>query len=155
MRLREILRVKGHHVHTIAPDATSEDVVDELVRHNVGSLIVFCNQGSEGETMVGIVTERDVLRSQAQNRDSHSRLLVQEIMTSDPVTTAPDTHLHEAMWLMTSRRIRHLPVVEEGKLLGIISIGDIVKAHHDLLEMENHYMKSYIQGEGADVGTPT
>jgi len=143
MRLREILRVKGREVHAIAPDATVDEVVQELVRHNVGSLIVAA-PGND-ESMVGIVTERDILRSQAQDRTLHVGLLVRDVMTSDPVTASPDTHLHEAMWLMTNRRIRHLPVVDEGKLIGIISIGDIVKAHHDMLELENHYMKSYIQ----------
>jgi CBS domain-containing protein len=154
MIVQDILRVKGTEVHTIRPDATLEDVVLELVRYNVGSLVVMETSSEAPEPrMVGIITERDILRAQAAHQASLDQLKVENVMSTDLVTALLGDELQEVMRLMTEHRIRHLPVVGEGRLRGVISIGDIVKAHHDQLEMENHYMRSYIQGEGAELGT--
>ena len=153
MFVSNILRTKGTEVHCTSPTATADDVVQDLVKYKVGSLVVF-EQDDDGEVhMVGIITERDLLRAQAAHRKPLEQLLVREVMSTQVITTSLQETLQEAMRLMTNHRIRHLPVMNQDQLLGIISIGDIVKAHHDELEMENHYMKSYIQGEGADVGT--
>jgi len=153
MFVSNILRTKGTDIHSTVPDATADDVVQDLVKYNVGSLIVL-EQDEDGESqMVGIITERDMLRAQAAHRKPLEQLLVREVMSTEVLTTSLEDSLQDAMRLMTNHRIRHLPVMNHGQLLGIISIGDIIKAHHDELEMENHYMKSYIQGEGADVGT--
>ncbi len=150
MFVSNILRTKGTEIYTIGPDATADDVVMELVKYNVGSLIV-CEGDSE---IMGIITERDILRAQAAHRKPLEQLRVREVMSLDVITASLEDTLRSAMRIMTEHRIRHLPVMDEARLLGIISIGDIVKAHHDELEMENHCMKSYIQGEGADVGMP-
>jgi signal-transduction protein with cAMP-binding, CBS, and nucleotidyltransferase domain len=75
-------------------------------------------------------------------------------MSQRLITAAPSDPIERAMWLMTNHRVRHLPILLEEELYGIVSIGDIVKAHHDELELENHYMRSYIQGEGAARATP-
>ncbi len=154
MTLRDILRVKGTDVHTISPDATLDDVVQELVRYNVGSLVV-CERASDDDepTMIGIITERDILRAQAAHKAPLEELYVAGTMSKNLITAKPDDRIEHAMGLMTKNRVRHLPIVVKGKLYGMISIGDVVKSHHDQLEMENHYMKSYIQGEGAEVGT--
>jgi CBS domain-containing protein len=155
MRLQEILMAKGTEVHTIGPAASLDDVVQELVRYNIGSLIV-CEPASKGTDVriLGIITERDILRAQAAHRAPLEKLTVASVMSTRLVTAAPEDHILEAMRLMTHYRIRHLPIVVGEQLFGVISIGDIVKAHHDELEMENHYMKSYIQGESGEIATP-
>jgi len=153
MFVSSVLRTKGTKIHTIAPEATADDVIQELVKYNVGSLVVMETRDGES-SMIGIITERDVLRAQAAHRAPLERLLVRQVMSTHVIRTSLENTLQDAMRLMTTHRIRHLPVMDEGRLIGIISIGDIVKAHHDELEMENHHMKSYIQGEGADVGVP-
>lgn len=140
MLVRDILSDKGKLVHTCSPDDSLADVVDLLVGHNIGSLVVL----EEGE-MVGIITERDILRASAATRGPLEFLTVRERMTRCPVVAAPQHDVSDVMCVMTERRIRHLPVVEGGRLVGIISIGDTVKAQHDELCRENHYLKSYIQ----------
>jgi CBS domain-containing protein len=140
MHLREILGVKGRMVHTCAPGDALIDVVDLLVGHNIGSLVV-CENGD----MVGIITERDILRASAATRGPLESVKVRDRMTRCPIVAALHDELAEVMGVMTQHRIRHLPVVEHGKLVGIISIGDLVKAQHDELSRENHYLKSYIQ----------
>ena len=154
MIVQDILHVKGTKVHTIGPNATLEDVVLELVRYNVGSLVVMeiTSQATE-PIMVGIITERDILRVQATHKGPLDQLVVRSAMSTDLITALPGDRLEDAMGLMTAHRVRHLPVVGEGRLRGMISIGDLVKAHHDQLEMENHYMRDYIQGQGTGVGT--
>ena len=140
MNLREILSVKGRAVHTIGPRATLADVVQKLVELNCGSLVVC-----DGDAMVGIITERDLLRTMAARTNPLSDIVVEERMTREALTAVPEDEVEEVMGLMTRHRIRHLPVLEDGKLAGIISIGDVVKAHHDRLCMENEYLMHYIQ----------
>ena len=140
MLLSEILGAKGRMVHTCTPEDTLADVVDLMVGHNIGSLVVL----KEG-AMVGIITERDILRASAATRGSLEHTQVHERMTRCPIVASPNDDLPDVMGVMTERRIRHLPVVEQGQLVGIISIGDLVKAQHDELCRENHYLKSYIQ----------
>lgn len=140
MLVREILAHKGQVVHTCSPDDSLAEVVDLLVGHNIGSLVVM-----DGEEMVGIITERDILRACAATRGSLEMLRVRERMTRCPIVASPEDEVADVMCIMTERRIRHLPVVSGGRLVGIISIGDTVKAQHDELCRENHYLKSYIQ----------
>ena len=140
MLLSEILGSKGRMVHTCSPDDALADVVDLMVGHNIGSLVVLA-----GGEMVGIITERDILRASAATRGTLDSVKVHERMTRCPIVASPRDDLTDVMGVMTERRIRHLPVVERGQLVGIISIGDLVKAQHDELCRENHYLKSYIQ----------
>jgi CBS domain-containing protein len=140
MLVRDILSDKGKLVHTCEPDDSLADVVDLLVGHNIGSLVVL----HDGE-MVGIITERDILRACAATRGPLEFLKVRERMTRCPVVASPHDEVADVMCLMTERRIRHVPVVERGQLVGLISIGDTVKAQHDELCRENYYLKSYIQ----------
>ncbi len=139
MTLQDILRVKGSAVHAIEPDATLEDVVQRLVRHNCGSLVV-CERGK----LVGIITERDILKTCAAHRGSLDRLHVRDVMSTELVTATPENSVEDTMGLMTNYRMRHLPVLSEDKLVGLVSIGDVVKAQHDSLSLENHYLKAYI-----------
>ena len=145
MKLRDILGVKGSKVHSISPDATLQDAVDCLVEHRVGSLIVR-REGGDENNLLGIVTERDILHACSAGRRSLVETLVREAMTAELITGSPDDDLSHVMGLMTTRRIRHLPVLAEGRLVGMISIGDVVKAQHDRLVLENRLLKDYING---------
>jgi len=147
MKLQEILRVKGSGVHTIHPQATLDEVVQKLVNCKCGSLVVreAANAGGRPGEMVGIISERDILRAIAARRGSLDELLTADAMTRDVITGSPDDSIEDTMGLMTDRRIRHLPIFDGGELAGMISIGDVVKAHHDQVALENHYLKSYIQ----------
>ncbi|HEY6563013.1 MAG TPA: CBS domain-containing protein [Pirellulaceae bacterium] len=138
--MQQILRVKGHLVHSIGPEASLADVVQSLVAKNCGSLMVRAQ-----DAVVGIITERDILRACAEDSRPLSQILVHERMTRDLVVAGPDSHVSEIMGLMTERRIRHLPIMDGPHLLGMISIGDVVKAQHDHLTLENHYLKEYLQ----------
>lgn len=146
MMLQEILRRKGSKVHAIGPDATLDLVVHKLIDNNCGSLVV-CERPDDCESpgvLLGIITERDILRACASRRGSLDQLRVAETMSRELVTASPTDSIDDIMGLMTERRIRHLPIMVDGKLAGIISIGDVVKAHHDEVALENHYLKSYI-----------
>lgn len=140
MILRDILNVKGRHVLSISPDATLAQAVEKLVENRCGALVVC-----EGEEMVGIVSERDILRTLSEVANSLEEVTVKARMTSKVVTGTPEDNVNDTMGLLTNNRIRHLPVLEDGKLAGVISIGDVVKAQHDRLTMENHYLMNYIQ----------
>ena len=140
MHVRDVLAGKSSLVHTCTPEDTLADVADLLVGHNIGSLIVM-----QDDEMVGIITERDILRACAATRGPLEFLKVSERMTRCPVAASPNDEVADIMCIMTERRIRHVPVVERGHLVGIVSIGDTVKAQHDELCRENHYLKSYIQ----------
>lgn len=147
MTLLEILRSKGNEVHSISPGATLEEVAETLVRHNVGSLVV-CEPATRNRPgrMVGIITERDILRACASHRAPLASQRVEDAMTCNVITASPEDCVEEAMGLLIDRRIRHLPIIDNEQLIGMISIGDVVKAQHDALSLENHYLKSYIHG---------
>jgi CBS domain-containing protein len=122
-RVADILRSKGTEVHGVSPTATVHDAVVRMVDANVGSLLVV-----EDGSVIGIVTERDYLRQVALPERRPSTVEVREIMSAPVVAVTSDSSIEECMHLMTERRLRHLPVVDEGSLVGIVSIGDLVKA---------------------------
>ena len=140
MKLQEILRVKGTGVHKIGPEASLAEVVQRLVEYGCGSLLVC-----DGDRMVGIITERDILRACAAKAAPLEEIQVTVHMTVEVVTGSPGDDVSDIMGLMTSKRIRHLPIMEDAKLAGMISIGDVVKAQHAHLSVENQYLKEYIQ----------
>lgn len=141
MHLQEILANKGAEVHSICPDSTLADVVDRLVEKNCGSLVVL-----KDDNMVGIITERDILRACAAKKGALDSLKVSDHMTADVVTGKANATVSWTMALLTEKRIRHLPLLnEEGKLAGMISIGDVVKAQAAAVLTENEMLKNYIQ----------
>lgn len=148
MKLHEILSAKGSAVLRISPEATLQDVVQLLVEHRVGSLLVCRSDSAGGEQLVGIVTERDILHASVAGHRALAEVKVFEAMSTALATGTPDDEVEDVMGLMTTRRIRHLPVMSEGRLAGIISIGDMVKAQYDRLAMENRFMKDYIGSQG-------
>ncbi len=147
MKLQDILADKGYTVYSIAPRATLAEAAQTLVEHKVGSLLVFQEGDAAEERPAGIITERDILYSCAADNLPLETTRVADIMTAELITGSPDDAVESVMGLMTSKRIRHLPVLSEGKLVGIVSIGDIVKAQHSRLAMENRFMKDYIRGD--------
>lgn len=142
MTLQDILRIKGSDVYSIGPDATLADVVKSLMAHRCGSLVVL---DSEDGTLLGIITERDILRACADNRAPLAELSVSDYMTTDLIRGTSTDSVEDTMGVMTEHRVRHLPVVDDNRLVGLISIGDVVKSHHHQCVVENHYLKSYIQ----------
>lgn len=140
MLVRDILLDKGREVFSCTPENTLAEVVDLLVARNCGSLVV-CEQ----DRMVGIITERDILQAVAQTHCMLDTARTRDHMSGTPVTASLDEDIGETMGVMTKRRIRHLPVLEGERLVGVISIGDVVKAQHAELCRENHYLKHYIQ----------
>ncbi|MCA9265603.1 MAG: CBS domain-containing protein, partial [Planctomycetales bacterium] len=139
MKVHEIIKCKGSEVHTIDPQSPVSEVVQLLVKYNCGSLVV-----TSGDKMVGIITERDILKTCAFEDRTLDDVRVEDRMTQDVITGSPDEEVSEVMGLMTRHRIRHLPILDMGQLCGLISIGDVVKAQHDHLSLENHYLKSYL-----------
>jgi CBS domain-containing protein len=139
MRINDVLRGKPEGVITIPPDATVRDLLSLLARHNVGALIV----SSDGTSVDGIVSERDIVRRLNEN-DAVLDGPVSTIMTTQVHTCEPDSSLDALMGLMTEQRIRHVPVVSEGRLTGIISIGDVVKNRMAELEFERDQLDNYV-----------
>lgn len=140
-KIAHVLAAKGSQVHTIRPTDTVFDAVKKMVENNSGSLIV-----TEGDAIHGIITERDYLRNIVLAGRTSKTTQVREIMTSQIVVVKPDTPVEEAMAIMTDRRIRHLPVVDQGKLGGIVSIGDLVKQISQDRKFEVQYLTDYITG---------
>lgn len=141
-RVAEILAGKPGPVHTLSAEASVYDAVQRMVEHNIGSLVVL----EDGE-IAGIFTERDFLRRVSVPERPTRTTPLREVMTARLVCVDPDTTIHDCMAMMTRARIRHLPVVRGTELVGVISIGDLVKYLADEREVELHYLTEYIKGE--------
>ena len=141
MKLRDILRTKGSDVIQIAPDQPVLDAVRVLSDHRIGCLVVT----RDGEIR-GVVSERDIMNLVASEPDSLDDALVSDIMTTDVIVAVPEDDLDYVMNIMTNNKIRHLPIVDEGRLAGIVSIGDVVNEVRRRVEAENRHLKDYIQG---------
>jgi CBS domain-containing protein len=140
MRINEVLAGKAmKDVITIRPDATVRELIQALADHNVGALVV----SNDGETVEGIVSERDVVR-RLNDHDGVLTSAVSEIMTRDVRTCTGDNSVNELMQIMTEGRFRHLPVLADGKLAGIVSIGDVVKHRMSELEFERDQLDTYV-----------
>lgn len=126
MKVSTILAKKGNKLITIAPEQSVKEAVALFAQHNIGAVVVL----DAADALVGIVSERDVVR-QLNHRDDLLSQPVKELMTARVITCVPQDDLMSVASVMTERRFRHLPVVEKGKLLGIISIGDVLKAQRD------------------------
>jgi CBS domain-containing protein len=139
MKIREILQQKGHEVVTIEEDDSVLDAVRTLVRHDIGGLLI-----TEDEHPKGIITERDILRLTARSPRALGATAVGAVMTRDLLVAEPDDELQEMMGVMTDHRIRHLPVVEDDRVCGIVSIGDLLNACRLIAEEENSHLRRYI-----------
>ena len=140
MTIASILRNKGHEVVSIGPAARIAEAVALLAEHRIGALPVL-----DGGQVAGIFSERDVLHEVARIGAAALDGTVRQAMTAPAVTAASATSVIAALALMTRRRIRHLPVVDDGALVGFVSIGDLVKYRIDRIEADAEAMRSYIQ----------
>lgn len=142
-RVADILAAKGGTVHRIDPDTSAYDAIAAMVANGVGSLLV-----TEGEGIAGIFTERDYLRRVLlKDRDGRTTP-VRDVMTPRIVCVEPSRTLEDCMATMTQQRFRHLPVVDAGRLVGVISIGDLIKHLSLEREVEIRYLTEYIHGRG-------
>ena len=138
---QDILRFKGKTVHAVRPDDTVLAALGVMAEHDIGAVLVV-----EGDQLLGILTERDYARKVALMGRASRDSPVRAIMTANVVVIPPSLTVEECMGLMTERRCRHLPVVENGRVIGLVSIGDLVKATIDEQEFTINQLKSYIAG---------
>lgn len=138
----DVLKRKGRDVWTVSSDSTVYDALQEMADKNVGALMVI-----DGENLVGVFSERDYARKIILHGKASRDTLVKEIMSSEVFWVGPEQTIAGCMQLMTDKRIRHLPVLDEGRLVGVISIGDVVKAIISEQEFAIQQLEQYIIGE--------
>jgi CBS domain-containing protein len=139
MRIADVLRTKGDAVATITPQTSIGGLLNELALHNIGAMVVVSTDG-----VVGIVSERDVVRSLHEHGADLLRRPVSDIMSTRVATCAPTDSVDSLSALMTRNRVRHVPVIDAGRLAGIVSIGDVVKTRMEQLEAEHDQLQAYI-----------
>lgn len=139
--VRQLLHEKGHAVWSIHPDATVFEALEEMAARNVGSLAVV-----EDGNIVGIFSERDYARKVILHGHASRELKVRNVMSDELITVGPEQDLSDCMRLMTEHRIRHLPVLEDGRPIGLVSIGDVVKAVMAEQEFLIEQLQDYISG---------
>ncbi len=137
MSVAMILKAKGAHVETTRPDTTVYTVVWDLRAKGIGALVVT----EDGTTVLGLISERDIVRALAEHGTKLLSAPISQLMTAPVVTCAPSESITAVMARMTHHRARHLPVVDRGKLCGIVSIGDVVKHRLDELELEANILR--------------
>lgn len=144
MKVSDLLKNKGSGVYTIESHNTMRQSLVNMIENKVGSLVVIDGEHSP----VGIITERDILRILPSREPSEwLNMAVREFMTEDIIIGVPSDDVEYIMALMTENRIRHVPIMSEGKLVGLISIGDIVKSLLKNVKAENRYLSNYISGK--------
>jgi CBS domain-containing protein len=142
MSVESILRRKGADVATIAPDASVKRAANWLQAKNIGSLVV-----TSGDAVLGLISEREIVHAIARYGETATSMPVSEIMRRGVITVSPSATISHVMSLMTRHRMRHMPVLRDGNLAGIISIGDVVKHRMDDLELENNVLRdAYMAG---------
>lgn len=141
--VKQLLQTKGHNIWTITPDISVYDALKLMAEKNVGALVVL-----EGENLIGIVSERDYARMTILKEDFSMATPVSEIMTRKVIGIRPEQTIEECMALMTDKHIRHLPVFADDQLVGIVSIGDVVKAIISHQEFIIEQLENYIVGSG-------
>jgi CBS domain-containing protein len=137
-----ILKQKGARVYSISPDATVYEALEKMAEHDIGALVVV-----DENVIVGVMSERDYARKVILAGRSSKEIKVHEIMSSPAVTVSPNTTVDECMLRMTDKRCRHLPVVDEGKLLGVVSIGDLVHWIITAQDLTIRQLEDYITGK--------
>jgi CBS domain-containing protein len=139
MHVADIIRTKGAAVVTVRPDVTVDHLAQRLRMQRIGAVIV----SESGTSVDGIISERDIVRALAEHGPATLAMTVADLMTKGVVTCAPSDTISHVAKVMTQRRIRHVPVMEGGKLAGIVSVGDVVKFRMDELELEANVLRDY------------
>lgn len=139
MIIANILKVKGRNVATARPDDTVQEIANRLAQRKIGAIVIV----GDGGRVSGIISERDLVRMIAQHGANALNMSVADVMTKEVIVCTEQTSVDEIMELMTNGRFRHLPVVEDGSLVGIVSIGDVVKHHIAEVELEVSAMRGY------------
>ena len=142
MLVSDVLHAKGSELFTIDPEATVQEAIAKMVQKNIGSLPVVDHDGR----LIGLFAERDVLRTFHNRGDNCGRLPLSDVMTRKPLTCRSDADVNDIMGQMTEKRAPKIPVVDGDKLVGIISVGDIVKVMYEKVSTENRHLISYIHG---------
>lgn len=142
MKVRDLIRSKGFEVIAVDADTTVDEAVRKMVDRNIGALLVI-----EGDKTAGMFTERDVLKCWTL-KGRLEGIVIKEVMTRDLVVAEAEDELSYAMSIMIQRKVRHLPVVDKGKVVSVLSIRDVVKAQVSNLQAEVHYLKDYITEVG-------
>jgi CBS domain-containing protein len=142
MSVRQVLKTKGHNVVTVRQDATIRDVVATLSRERIGVVVV----SDDGDTVSGILSERDIIKGLAEKGSKLLEMQARDLMTRSFTPAKIDMPILHVLDMMTQGRFRHMPVIDNGKLAGLVSIGDAVKLRLDALEAEAQSMKEYIGG---------
>jgi len=140
-RVSSVLKHKGHEVVTVAPNQTVTAIVKVLTQHRIGAVPVVNERGE----IIGIISERDIIRGMAQHADAVLTLAADRLMSRDVKTCSSEDQLDDLMEVMTRQRIRHLPVVADGSLHGIVSIGDVVKQRLEEVQSEAEELRNYIR----------
>ena len=136
MSIDSILRRKGSDVATIAPEASIKRAADRLLAKNIGALVV-----TSGDAVLGLVSEREIVHAFSRHGETAGSMQVKDIMQHSVTTVSPDESVNRVMNLMTHHRVRHMPVLRDGKLAGIVSIGDVVKHRLEDLELETSVLR--------------
>jgi CBS domain-containing protein len=140
-KVSSVLKHKGHDVVTVAPQQTVAWVVKVLAQNRIGAVPVISEEGQ----LIGIISERDIIRGMSEHADAVLALAVDQLMTRDVKTCSPEDQLVDLMEVMTLQRIRHLPVIQNGALHGIVSIGDVVKQRLEEVQSEAEELRRYIR----------
>jgi CBS domain-containing protein len=140
--IEAILQAKGHHLHVVEPEAYVVQAVEKMCEARVGALLVM-----DGSALLGIFSERDLMTRVLLSRRDPNRTLVKDVMTQKTLCIGLGVSPHEAMTLMTNRRVRHLPVVHESRIVGVVSIGDMVRWMLHAREQEVEELRGYVVGQ--------
>jgi signal-transduction protein with cAMP-binding, CBS, and nucleotidyltransferase domain len=143
INVRDILKEKGDTIYTVTPKTTVYESLEKMSAHNVGSMLVM-----ENEKLQGIVTERDYMKKVVLLGRSSKNTNAESIMTTNPICVSPTDSVDNALAIMTKEHCRHLPVFDEGKIIGVVSIGDLVKKKISAMEAAIKHLNDYISSTG-------
>jgi CBS domain-containing protein len=144
MLIRSVLDQKARRLVTIGPGATVKEALGSFVEHNIGSLPVVNESGK----LVGIFTERDVLYGDNRDPQQFHRQCIREVMTPSPITCRPDDAVHAVMGKMSQNKVGQLPVVEGGVVVGLVSVGDLIRSLYEQAEASNQHLTAFLYGPG-------
>ena len=142
-KIMDLIREKGSEVISVRPENTIHEAIQVMVNHNIGAVLVVSVEGK----LKGIFTERDILKECVRRIDQLKNTKVESVMTTDLIIGLPEDEVEYLMGVITENKIRHIPILSEGKISGMISIGDLVKSQLKDVEYENHYLRDYIMGK--------